>query len=174
MKRFLPFFIFAALMIFFAVGLGLNPREIPSPLIGKPTPAFALPDLHEPQRQITAQDMKGQVWMLNVWASWCAACHEEHPLLMQLAKSDALPMVGLHYKDKRDEGINWLQKYGNPYLHTLHDPQGRSGIDYGVVAVPETFVIDQAGVIRFKHTGPLTQKIIENRLLPLIRELERA
>ena len=174
MKRFLPFFIFAGLMVFFAVGLGLNPREIPSPLIGKPAPAFALPDLHEPQRQVSATDMKGQVWMLNVWASWCAACHEEHPLLMKIAQAGELTMVGLHYKDQRDAGMAWLQQYGNPYLHSLHDPQGRAGIDYGVYGVPETFVIDQAGVIRFKHTGPLTPQIIDQRLLPLIRELKRA
>ena len=175
MKRFLlPFIVFAALATFLAVGLGLNPREVPSPLIGKPAPPFAMASLHEPQRQVSLQDMEGQVWMLNVWASWCPACHEEHPVLMDMAQAKLLPIVGLHYKDKRDEGVAWLQRYGDPYRYSLHDPQGQVGLDYGVYGVPETFVIDQAGIIRYKHTGPLTEQLIEEKLKPLIRELGRA
>lgn len=175
MKRFLlPLGLFFGLMIFLAVGLRLNPREIPSPFIGKPAPHFTLAQLGDPGKTISTTDMAGQVWMLNVWASWCASCRVEHPVLMDFAKRQAIPMVGLDYKDQRDEGSKWLREHGNPYLVSAFDADGRVGIDYGVYGVPETFVIDKKGVIRMKFTGPLTPDAIKTRLLPLIEELKRA
>ena len=175
MKRFLlPLGLFLGLLIFLAVGLRLNPREIPSPFIGKPAPAFTLSQLGEPGKTISSADMAGQVWMLNVWASWCTSCRAEHPVLMDFAKSQTIPMVGLDYKDARDEGGKWLREHGNPYLVSAFDADGLVGIDYGVYGVPETFVIDKKGMIRMKFTGPLTPEAIRTRLLPLIEELKRA
>lgn len=175
MKRFLlPLGVFLGLLVFLAVGLRLNPREIPSPFIGKPAPAFTLSQLHQADSMVTPKDMEGRVWMLNVWASWCASCRVEHPVLMEFARSSAVPVVGLNYKDQREEGRRWLAQHGNPYLVSAFDQDGRVGIDYGVYGVPETFVIDKKGVIRMKFTGPLTREAIGSKLLPLIAELQRA
>jgi cytochrome c biogenesis protein CcmG/thiol:disulfide interchange protein DsbE len=175
MKRFLlPLGIFAALLVFLGVGLRLNPREIPSPFIGKPAPAFKLAQLHEPDKTIAPVDMTGQVWILNVWASWCVSCRAEHPVLMDFAKTNVVPVIGLNYKDARDDGTRWLREFGNPYTLSAFDSDGRVGIDYGVYGVPETFVIDKRGVIRMKFTGPLTQEAISQKLLPLIKELKNA
>lgn len=175
MRRFLlPFFAFLLLLAFLGIGLRLNPREVPSPLIGKPAPAFSLSRLHEPAETISAQGMAGRVWIFNVWASWCAACQQEHPLLMTLARDAGVPIVGLNYKDKREEGVAWLQQHGNPYTVSAFDGDGRVGIEYGVYGVPETFVIDKQGVIRLKFTGPLTRQVIDKELLPLLRTLDRA
>lgn len=175
MKRFLlPLGIFVGLLIFLAIGLRLNPREIPSPFIGKPAPAFKLAQLHAPETTISPQDMAGQVWLLNVWASWCVSCRVEHPVLMQFAKANVVPVIGLNYKDGRADGIKWLQDFGNPYATSAFDNEGRVGIDYGVYGVPETFVIDKKGVIRMKYTGPLTPEAIDKKLMPLINELKRA
>jgi len=175
MKRFLiPLGLFLGLLVFLAVGLRLNPREIPSPFIGKPAPAFALSQLHAPDKTIGPPDMAGQVWVLNVWASWCVSCRVEHPVLMDFAKSGVVPVVGLNYKDGRNEGSQWLREHGNPYLVSAFDADGRVGIDYGVYGVPETFVIDKKGVIRMKFTGPLTREAIGSKLMPLIEELKRA
>ena len=175
MKRFiLPLGIFAVILVFLGVGLRLNPREIPSPFIGKPAPAFKLTQLHDPDKMITTQDMLGKVWLLNVWASWCVSCRQEHPVLMSFAKTGTVPIVGLNYKDARDDGKGWLAQFGNPYVTSAFDSDGRVGIDYGVYGVPETFVIDKRGVIRMKYTGPLTQEIIGQKLIPLIQELNRA
>ena len=175
MRRFLlPFAGFLVLLAFLVIGLRLNPREVPSPLIGKPAPAFTLQRLHEPGQSISAQEMAGQVWIFNVWASWCVACRQEHPVLMDLAQSAGVPLVGLNYKDGREQGIAWLRQHGNPYAVSAFDGEGRVGIDYGVYGVPETFVVDKVGMIRFKFTGPLTPKVVEDKLLPLIRELNRA
>lgn len=175
MKRFLiPLGLFLGLLVFLAIGLRLNPREIPSPFIGKPAPAFSLSQLHASDRTITPADMAGQVWVLNVWASWCTSCRVEHPVLMDFAKSGQVPIVGLNYKDGRDEGRKWLSEHGNPYAVSAFDADGRVGIDYGVYGVPETFVIDKKGVIRMKFTGPLTREAIGSKLLPLIEELKRA
>lgn len=175
MKRFLlPFAIFLGLLIFLGAGLRLDPREVPSPFIGKPAPAFRLSQLHDPGKTISAQDMAGQVWLLNVWASWCAACRQEHPALMELAESGLVPIVGLNYKDGRKEGMDWLRQFGNPYVVSAFDSDGRVGIDYGVYGVPETFVIDGNGVVRMKHIGPLTPQIIDEKVLPLIKALSRA
>ena len=172
MKRYLlPLIVFAVLLGFLAVGLKLDPREVPSPLIDKPAPAFSLPRLDAPEQHMALQDLKGKVWLLNVWASWCVACRVEHPLLVELAGSGAVPIYGLNYKDKRDDALAWLGKHGNPYVASLSDTQGLVGIDFGVYGVPETFVIDKKGVIRFKQIGPLTVEAIEGKILPLLKEL---
>lgn len=175
MKRFLlPLGIFLTLVVFLGVGLRLNPREIPSPFIGKPAPAFNVSQLHEPGKNISPGDMQGKVWLLNVWASWCVSCRAEHPVLMDLARQNVVPILGLNYKDGRGDGTEWLREHGDPYLLSAFDANGRIGIDYGVYGVPETFVIDKHGVIRMKHTGPLTHEVIAEKLLPLIKELNRA
>lgn len=175
MRRFLlPLGIFIGLLIFLGIGLRLNPREIPSPFIGKPAPAFKLAQLHAPDKTISPQDMAGQVWMLNVWASWCVSCRAEHPVLMDFARTNVIPVVGLNYKDARDDGTKWLRDFGNPYLLSAFDNDGRVGIDYGVYGVPETFIIDKHGVIRMKYTGPLTPEAISQKILPLIKELKNA
>lgn len=174
MKRFLlPLGLFIALVVFLGVGLGLNPREIPSPFIGKPAPAFQLTQLHAPDKTISPQDMLGKVWLLNVFASWCVSCRVEHPVFMDLARQNVVPIVGLNYKDKREAGVGWLRQFGNPYAVSAFDSDGRIGIDYGVYGVPETFVIDKLGVIRMKHIGPVSAEALTDKILPLIKELNR-
>jgi len=174
MKRFiLPLGVFVALLGFLWVGLRLNPREVPSPLIDKSAPAFALAQLHLPERQIGTRDMAGQVWILNVWASWCVACRQEHPVLMEMARLKLAPIVGLNYKDSRDDGIANLQRAGDPYMVSAFDQDGRVGIDYGVYGVPETFVIDKRGVIRYKQIGILTPDVVTGKLIPLIEKLNK-
>jgi cytochrome c biogenesis protein CcmG/thiol:disulfide interchange protein DsbE len=174
-KRFLlPLGLFIALVLFLGVGLRRDPREIPSPFIGKAAPAFKVSQLLDPDLSIAPQDMLGKVWLLNVWASWCVSCRQEHPVLMDLARQDVVPIIGLDYKDGREEGIGWLKQFGNPYQLSAFDGNGRVGIDYGVYGVPETFVIDKRGVIRLKHVGPVTPAVIAEKLLPLIKELNRA
>lgn len=162
---------FAALVVLLAVGLGLNPRDVPSPLVGKPAPAFTLPVLAAPDRSFGPKDMQGKVWLLNVWASWCVACRIEHPVLVELAGTGAVPIYGLNYKDKRDDARAWLAQHGDPYVASIVDAKGLVGIDFGVYGVPETFVIDQAGVIRLKHIGPVTQEVLRDQILPLVKKL---
>jgi len=174
MNRFLlPLGIFIVLVAFLAVGLNLNPREVPSPLIGKPAPAFELPQLHKPELSFAPKDMLGKVWLLNVWASWCVSCRQEHPILVDFAKTGAAPIYGLNYKDPRADALRWLKQYGDPYALSIADVEGRVGIDYGVYGVPETYVIDKAGVIRFKQIGPVTQDVLEAKILPLVKELNK-
>lgn len=170
----LPLGVFAVLVALLGVGLSLNPREVPSPLIGKAAPPFQLPQLHEPGKTFSPKELQGKVWVLNVWASWCAACREEHPVLTDLANSRIAPVYGLNYKDKRDEAIAWLKRYGDPYQVSLIDADGRVGIDYGVYGVPETYVIDKLGVIRYKRIGPVTPDIAKQKIVPLIAELNRS
>jgi cytochrome c biogenesis protein CcmG, thiol:disulfide interchange protein DsbE len=172
-KALIPLGIFVTLVAFLGIGLTLNPREIPSPLIDKPAPDFKLAQLHESDKSLSLADMKGQVWLLNVWASWCVACREEHPTLIAFAKTKAVPLIGLNYKDKRDDGLKWLATEGDPYTLSIADPEGRTGIDYGVYGVPETFLIDGNGRIRYKHIGPLTPDAMERVLKPKIEELKR-
>ena len=173
MTRFLiPLGLFLALVVFLAVGLRLDPKEVPSPLIDKPAPPFSGTQLHDPSKPLALADMKGQVWLFNVWASWCVACREEHPLLVELGKADVVPIVGLNYKDKRDDALGWLSRFGDPYTLSVTDPDGRIGIDYGVYGVPETYLIDRDGVIRFKQIGPVTPEILRDRILPLVRQLQ--
>ena len=171
MKRYLlPLLIFIVLAGFLAVGLKLNPRELPSPLIDKPAPAFSLPRLDTPAQKLSLQDMRGKVWVLNVWASWCGPCRQEHPLIADLAKT-GVPVIGLNYKDKPADAAAWLVELGNPFATTVSDLEGLVGIDYGVYGVPETFVIDKAGVIRLKHIGPVTPEALSERILPMVRKL---
>lgn len=170
-RFFVPLLVFAVLVVFLYVGLSLKPAEVPSPLIGKQAPAFALPALHHPDTVIAHEDMRGQVWLLNVWASWCVTCRQEHPLLVRLARDRIVPIYGLNYKDGRDEAIEWLNALGNPYIASLFDNAGQVGIDFGVYGVPETFVIDKQGVIRYKHIGALTDSALREKILPLVREL---
>ncbi|AWB33995.1 DsbE family thiol:disulfide interchange protein [Orrella marina] len=172
MNRFLwPLLGFLVLVGFLAFGLTLKPSEVPSPFIDKPAPGFTLPQLAAPEETFSPEEMKGQVWLLNIWASWCYACLQEHPVITNLAQS--VPIVGLNYKDKRDEAIAWLDRYGNGYIVSASDTDGRVGINYGVYGVPETFVIDKAGFIRYKHIGAVDEKTARDTLLPLIRELNR-
>ena len=174
MKRVLiPLAIFIVLVGFLAAGLGLNPREVPSPLVGKPAPAFELPVLQQPDKRFMPADMRGQVWLLNVWASWCVSCRDEHPLLVALARQRELPILGLNYKDKGEDASAWLKRFGDPYRLSVVDADGRIGIDYGVYGVPETYLIDAQGVIRYKQIGPLTAEIVEGKLLPLARSLRK-
>jgi cytochrome c biogenesis protein CcmG, thiol:disulfide interchange protein DsbE len=173
MRRIAPFVVFMVLALFLGLGLRLKPREVPSPLIDKPAPAFDLAQLHDPQLRLAREDMRGRVWLLNVWASWCGACREEHPLLVALARQQVVPILGLNYKDQRPDALGWLQRWGNPYERSLSDVDGRVGIDYGVYGVPETFVIDRQGVIRFKQIGPLTDEVLRRQILPLVRELQQ-
>jgi cytochrome c biogenesis protein CcmG/thiol:disulfide interchange protein DsbE len=174
MNRFLlPLGIFAALVALLAAGLTLNPREVPSPLIGKPAPAFELPLLQQSGKSFSPREMQGKVWVLNVWASWCAACREEHPVLADFARSGVAPLYGLNYKDKREDAIAWLGRFGDPYAASIVDVDGRVGIDYGVYGVPETYVIDKKGVIRYKRIGPVTPALLKEKIVPLITELNR-
>ncbi|MEP6942937.1 MAG: DsbE family thiol:disulfide interchange protein [Betaproteobacteria bacterium] len=168
-----PLLIFAVLIAFLWVGLGRDPREVPSPLIGKPAPSFALARLHDAEARLSSDELKGTVWLLNVWASWCVSCRVEHPLLMQLAESKVVPIYGLDYKDKPDAGRTWLAQNGNPYTASAVDLDGRVGIDYGVYGVPETFVVDKQGIVRYKQIGPITAEALKDKILPLVRELQR-
>ncbi|HEX5639546.1 MAG TPA: DsbE family thiol:disulfide interchange protein [Burkholderiaceae bacterium] len=173
--RFLiPLALFIVLAGFLLRGLFLNPREVPSPLINKPAPQFSLAQLAQPDRPFGPEDMKGQVWLLNVWASWCVACRQEHPLLVELARRKAVPIIGLNYKDKPDAATGWLAQFGDPYNLSVKDRDGRVGIDYGVYGVPETFLIDKAGVIRFKQIGPITEEVWTRKMQPLIEELRKS
>ena len=160
---------FIALLALLAIGLKLNPREVPSPLIGKAAPPFELPRLDEPAKTFTQKEMLGKVWVLNVWASWCPPCLVEHPVVTELAKS--VPVVGLNYKDAREDALPWLKRNGDPFQLTVYDVSGRIGIDYGVYGVPETYVIDRKGIIRYKHIGPLTPEIVREKLQPLMQKL---
>ncbi len=174
MKRYLlPLLVFVVMAGFLAIGLKLDPREVPSPLIGKPAPAFDLPQLATPDQRLAAKDLRGQVWLLNVWASWCVACRQEHPLLVELSKSGQVKLYGLNYKDKREDALRWLANFGDPYLKSISDTDGLVGIDYGVYGVPETFVIDKQGVIRHKQIGPVTAESLRDTLLPLVAKLEQ-
>jgi cytochrome c biogenesis protein CcmG/thiol:disulfide interchange protein DsbE len=174
MKRFLwPLVVFILLVGFLAVGLRLNPREVPSPLVGKAAPAFALPLLQQPEKRFSPSDMRGKVWLLNVWASWCATCRDEHPLLVNLSKQNLMPILGLNYKDKDAEARRWLAQFGDPYQFSVVDADGRIGIDYGVYGVPETYLIDAEGVIRFKQIGAITPAVLEQKILPLARTLQK-
>ncbi len=162
---------FIALVGLLAAGLRLNPREVPSPLIGKPAPHFELPLLNAPGKTFSQKDMLGSVWVLNVWASWCPPCLVEHPVVTELARSGIVPVIGLNYKDARENALPWLRRNGDPYKLSVYDLEGRIGIDYGVYGVPETYVIDRKGVIRYKHIGPLTPEIAQKKLQPLVKEL---
>ena len=172
MKKFLiPIGMFALLGLLLAYGLKLDPRKIPSPLVDKPLPAFSLPTLEDPKKLFTNADLKGKVVLVNVWASWCVACKQEHPVLLALSRDKQVPIIGLNYKDRREDATNMLKVEGNPYDVSIMDADGRVGINWGVYGVPETFVVDKQGVIRYKQIGPISPEDWEQTLLPLIRKL---
>jgi cytochrome c biogenesis protein CcmG/thiol:disulfide interchange protein DsbE len=184
---------FAGLVALLAIGLGLNPRDVPSPLVGKPAPAFTLAQLAEPERTLSPKDMQGKVWLLNVWASWCVSCRQEHPILVEFSKKVDVPLIGLNYKEVRGDGgfdmskmpsdeekklawqraNKWLTEHGDPYKLTVMDLDGRVGIDFGVYGVPETYIIDKTGIIRMKHTGPITPDVLGKKIMPLLAELNK-
>jgi cytochrome c biogenesis protein CcmG/thiol:disulfide interchange protein DsbE len=169
----LPLICFIVLAGFLLVGLNRDPHEVPSPLINKAAPAFTLPQLKDPAKTFSAQEMRGKVWILNVWASWCVTCRDEHPLLIEYAKTGAVPIYGLNYKDVRDDALAWLSELGDPYVLSVADLDGRVAIDYGVYGAPETYVIDQSGTIRFKQIGPVTPDVWSKQVLPLVQDLNR-
>ena len=170
----LPLVVFLVLAGFLFAGLWRDPRQVPSPLIDKPAPQFSLARLDDPTAKLGTADMKGQVWLLNVWASWCVSCREEHPLLVELGKAKVVPIVGLNYKDEPSAGRKWLAQFGDPYTTSVIDRDGNVGIDFGVYGVPETFVIDKNGTIRYKQIGPVTAEALEKTILPLVRELQKS
>ncbi len=171
LKFLFPLILFIVVAVFLAMGLSLDPRDIPSALIDKPAPEFNLPILSSPEKTLSKADMAGKVWLLNVWASWCASCRAEHPIFNQLAKKNIVPIIGLNYKDEPWAAKQWLAQLGNPYQVSIMDQEGRTGIDYGVYGVPETFVIDKKGVVRYKHTGAISVNDVQQTLLPLIKQL---
>jgi cytochrome c biogenesis protein CcmG/thiol:disulfide interchange protein DsbE len=171
--RFLiPVALFAIIALFLMRGLDRDPSKLPSPLIGKQAPAFTLPVLGENDRNWSPEALRGEVWLLNVWGSWCAACQVEHPLFNQMARANALPIVGMAWKDKPEASSAWLQRFGNPYSVVISDVNGRAGIDWGVYGAPETFLVDKQGKVRFKHVGPITPELLQSTLMPLIRKLQ--
>lgn len=173
MKRYLwPLAIFVVLVGFLAVGLNLDPGEVPSPLIDKPAPDFAAPQLMDTNKSISRDDLLGQVSLVNVFASWCVACLDEHPLLTRLARSGIVSIYGLNYKDDREDATRWLARHGNPYTTIAVDPSGRIGLDWGVYGVPETFILDHKGVIRYKHIGPISPQSLQQTILPWIDRLK--
>ncbi len=175
MKRFLiPLGLFLVMACTLALALKRgDTQDLPSPLIGKPAPAFNLSQLDDPAKTFGPQKLKGQVWLLNVWASWCTSCRKEHPVLLDFAKQGLVPVIGFNYQDQRDAGQQWLTLHGNPYRLTAFDEDGRVGMDLGVIGVPETFVIDKQGRIRYKVTGPITPEVLKDKLVPLLKELQR-
>ena len=174
MTRYLiPLVLFGVLVVFLAIGLGRDPHEVPSPLINKEAPHFKLTQLKDPSKSFSAEEMRGRVWLLNVWASWCFSCRDEHPLLIEYARGGAVPIYGLNYKDRPEDALAWLGELGDPYVLSVSDLDGRVGIDYGVYGAPETYLIDQQGVIRFKQIGPVTPDIWTKNILPLVQDLNR-
>jgi cytochrome c biogenesis protein CcmG/thiol:disulfide interchange protein DsbE len=168
MRYALPLGLLALLLVLFWFGLGSNPMLVPSPFIGKPVPSFELPELRAPGRTVRAADLAGRPALINVWASWCIECRHEHPLLLALARDGRFPIYGLNYKDEREDALRWLERFGDPYTFSLHDLQGRAGLDLGVYGVPETFVLDAQGIIRYKHIGAIDEGVLRDRILPLL------
>jgi cytochrome c biogenesis protein CcmG/thiol:disulfide interchange protein DsbE len=172
-KYLIPLGVFLVLVVFLGIGLTRDPREVPSPLIDKPAPAFTLKQLQSPDKTLSAQDLRGQVWLLNVWASWCVSCRDEHPLLVEYSRSKQVPIYGLNYKDEPADAIRWLNDFGNPYTASIVDKDGNVGIDYGVYGVPETFVIDKTGIIRYKQIGVITPEAWDQTIMPLVKKLQQ-
>ena len=173
MTRFWPLGIFLALVVVLYAGLYHDPHEVPSPLIGKPAPEFSLTRVDDASQQISRRALLGHVYVMNVWASWCVSCRVEHPLLVEFAKQYPFEIYGLDYKDTRPEAISWLGQFGNPYKAALFDSDGRVGIDFGVYGVPESFVVDKKGIVRYKQIGPFSPDALSGKLLPLLQQLER-
>ena len=173
LRGLIPLAVFLLLIALLWAGLQLDPRKIPSPLIDKPAPEFSLPRLDNPELSFNSKDLLGQVWLLNIWASWCVACRSEHPVLNAWSQQDDIFLVGMDYKDRREDGHNWLETLGNPYRLSVMDEKGRTGMDWGVYGVPETFVIDKKGIIRYKHIGPVSWDDLKTTLRPLINQLQQ-
>ena len=173
LRYLIPLVIFIVLAVFLAIGLTRDPHELKSVLINKPAPTFRVPQLKAADKTISNEDMRGKVWLLNVWASWCVACREEHPYLIEYAKSGVVPIYGLNYKDRREDALATLDELGDPYLASAVDLDGRVGIDFGVYGAPETYVIDQGGTIRFKYVGPMMPDVWKEKILPVVQELNR-
>ena len=169
----LPLVLFIGLVVFLAVGLRRDPHEIPSPLLNKPAPAFKLNQLQDSTKTFSAAEMRGKVWLLNFWGTWCVACRDEHPLLVQYSKTAAVPIYGVDYKDERTKALQMLEDEGDPYTITVSDPEGRLSIDYGVYGAPETFLIDKNGVIAFKQIGPITEEAWQKEILPRVKQLNQ-
>ncbi len=169
-----PLALFLLVVAFLWAGLGLDPRLVPSPLLDRPAPAFDLPELLEPKRRVSHRDLRGGVTLLNIWASWCVACREEHEMLMELARDGRMRIVGLNYKDERAAALSWLERLGNPYQAIAYDFEGRAAIDWGVYGVPETFLVDASGVVRLKHVGPLSAAVVESELKPRLSAIAAA
>jgi cytochrome c biogenesis protein CcmG, thiol:disulfide interchange protein DsbE len=168
----IPLVVFAVIAAFLYKGLSINPREIPSPLIGKSVPEFSLPSLEQSETRISNKDLQGKVYLLNVWATWCVSCRAEHRTLVELSRMGKVEIVGLNWKDDRGKAQNWLRQLGNPYMVNIFDKKGRTAIDLGVYGAPETFLVDSQGIIRFKHAGPVTHELFNSKILPLIEELK--
>jgi cytochrome c biogenesis protein CcmG/thiol:disulfide interchange protein DsbE len=169
----LPLALFLLVVGFLWAGLALDPRLVPSPLIDTPAPAFDLPELADPKRRMSQLDLHGAPTLVNIWASWCVACRDEHRTLLELAEGGALRVVGLNYKDQRDAALKWLDRLGNPYQAIAYDFEGRVAIDWGVYGVPESFLLDSFGIIRFKHVGPLTPAVVKQELMPRVHAMQR-
>ena len=169
----LPLMAFLVMVIFLGIGLKLDPHDVPSPLINKPAPVFTLPQLHEPQKTFSPADMKGKVWLLNVWASWCVSCRQEHIYLTEFTRNRSINLMGLNYKDEPAAAMQWLERLGNPYKISISDIDGMAGLDWGVYGVPETFIIDKKGIVRHKQTGPVDPTILQTIIMPLIEQLNR-
>ncbi len=167
----IPLAVFLVIVLFLARGLKIDPKKVPSPLIGKPAPHFELPALYDPAEKITPEKLRGKVWLLNVFASWCVSCRAEHQVMKGFVRMGLAPVYGLNYKDEAKDAKAWLQALGNPYKAVIVDRQGNAGIDWGVYGVPETFIIDKKGIIRDKIIGPVTDEIVKDRLVPLITKL---
>jgi cytochrome c biogenesis protein CcmG/thiol:disulfide interchange protein DsbE len=167
-----PLAMLALLAVLLGRGLSLNPREVPSPLVGKAAPDFTLPRLDDAARNVKRDDLKGRAWVLNVWASWCAPCREEHPLWVDFARRSKVTIVGLNYKDQRGNALPWLRQLGDPYAMSLYDGDGKVAIDWGVYGVPETFVMDRQGIVRFKHVGPVTPEVMREKIEPLLKAID--
>jgi cytochrome c biogenesis protein CcmG/thiol:disulfide interchange protein DsbE len=174
LKYLLPLGFFLALSALLAAGIGKDPTKLPSPLIDKPAPAFALSTLAEPVREVTQETFKGEPYLLNVWASWCVSCRQEHPVLEAFARTDQVRIVGLNWKDTRPDAQRWLGQFGNPFDEIIVDEPGRVGVDFGVYGTPETFLVDAEGVIRFKHVGPLTRQVIDEEIVPRLKQMKGA
>ncbi|WP_290593704.1 DsbE family thiol:disulfide interchange protein [Arenimonas sp. SCN 70-307] len=176
MGRLLPLVAFAALAVLLGVGVMMNSGKdtsaLPSPLLGKPAPDFALPVLGEPDRIITRESLLGAPYLLNVWGSWCPACRDEHPVITRLAESGRIRVIGYDYKDEPEEAFRWLAQFGNPYDLIIADVEGRAALDWGIYGAPETFLVDAQGMIRWKFVGPLTDEIVQQQLLPVLETLE--
>ena len=170
-KALIPLIIFLILVVFLGIGLTKDPRKLPSTFIGKAAPDFILPKLHQLDKTFSPKEMLGKVWILNIWASWCVSCRAEHEVLNAMIQNNKVNLIGLNYKDEVADARGWLSRYGDPYQVSVSDVEGLTGIDWGVYGVPETFVIDKQGVVRLKHTGPVTHKDINEKIIPLIKML---